>query len=124
MNRFSLSRLPGVSRSLLAVFATGAVFTAGCANMATTATGSSPMDSGGSLTGRIHGGNQPVAFATVYLYAAGEGPDAGGSPAYRCRMSSHGRRECSRLYKPVSCRGASPMVAADPSRRTQCPKNR
>jgi hypothetical protein len=76
MNRFSLSRFPGVSRTLLAVFATGAVFTAGCANMATTATGSSSMDTGGSITGRIHGGNQPVAFATVNLWVTGEGVTA------------------------------------------------
>jgi hypothetical protein len=42
--------------------------------MATTAIGSTSMDTGGgSISGRIHGGNQPVAFANVYLFAAGQG---------------------------------------------------
>jgi hypothetical protein len=89
MNRFSLSHFPGVSRTLLAVFATGAVFTAGCANMATTATGSSSMDTGGSIAGRIHGGNQPVAFATVNLWFAGEGSSPASAPAIAATTTSN-----------------------------------
>ncbi len=73
MNGFTFSRLPGLSRSLLALFATSAVFTAGCANMATTAIGSSSMDTT-TIGGNIHGGNQPVAGATVNLWFAGQGP--------------------------------------------------
>lgn len=56
---------------LLAILASGAVFTAGCANMATTAVGGS--SDGATLGGRIHGGNQPVSGATVTLWFAGQG---------------------------------------------------
>ena len=62
------------SQSLLAaVLASSAVFTAGCANMATTAGGSSLSNNVATIGGRIHGGNQPVAFATVQLWFAGQG---------------------------------------------------
>ncbi len=71
MNHFSLSRLHGLSRALVALLATSAVFTAGCSNMATTATGSSSLGPA-SISGKIHGGNQPVAGATVTLWYAGQ----------------------------------------------------
>jgi hypothetical protein len=75
MNHFSLSlsRLYGFSRTLVAVIATSAVFTAGCANMATTATGANSLNVNASVSGKIHGGNQPVAGATVTLWFAGQG---------------------------------------------------
>ena len=57
---------------LAALVASGAALTVGCSNMATTATGtSSAFAVSGSTTGMVHGGNQPVAFATVQLYAVG-----------------------------------------------------
>ncbi len=56
-------------RHLAALLASSAVLTAGCANMATTATSSnSTFAVPTSLGGAVHGGNQPVQFATVQLY--------------------------------------------------------
>ena len=57
---------------LLALLASSAVFTAGCANMATTA-GSGLSGDGVTLGGKIHGGNQPVGGATVNLWFADRG---------------------------------------------------
>ena len=55
---------------LIALLASSAVFTAGCANMATTAVGSS--SDAVALGGTIHGGNNPVSGATVQLWFAGQ----------------------------------------------------
>ncbi len=57
---------------LAALVATGAAFSVGCSNMSTTATEtSSAFGTGAAMTGKVHGGNQPVAFATVQLYTVG-----------------------------------------------------
>lgn len=66
------TRLTGSKRNLLALLASSAVFTAGCANMATTATSSNPFGVAATLGGRVHGGNQPVGGAIVNLYYAGQ----------------------------------------------------
>jgi len=69
----SFARLTGSKRNLLALMASSAVFTAGCANMATTAPSIvAPATSAASLGGKIHGGNQPVVGATVQLWYAGQ----------------------------------------------------
>jgi hypothetical protein len=47
-----------------------AAFLAGCSNFATTAV-TDPAQSQGSVTGTIYGGQQPIANATVTLWAAG-----------------------------------------------------
>jgi hypothetical protein len=73
-NKFA--RLTGSKRNLLALLASGAVFTAGCSNMATTAPSSNPFSSPATLSGTIHGGNQPVIGATVTLWFAGQGGPA------------------------------------------------
>lgn len=70
------SRVRHSQSLLVAVLASSAVFTAGCANMATTAGGSSFSNDVVSIGGRIHGGNQPVALATVQLWFAGQGSPA------------------------------------------------
>ncbi len=77
MKSFS-SSIRRSQRILLALLATSAVFTAGCANMATTAGGSGIQGETATIGGTIHGGVQPVAFATVQLWFAGQGA---GSPA-------------------------------------------
>jgi hypothetical protein len=69
-------RFQGSSQLLLALAASTALFTAGCANMATTAPGANSFNSAASLSGRIHGGNQPVSGATVTLWYAGLGPSS------------------------------------------------
>jgi hypothetical protein len=67
------ARLTGSKRNLLALFTSSVIFTAGCANMTSTApTGANPFSSPASLTGKIHGGNQPVSGATVNLWFAGQ----------------------------------------------------
>ena len=77
----NLVRLAGSKRTLLAVLASSALFTAGCANMTTTAPLLSPETSAATFGGRIHGGNQPVAFANVTLYYAGQTGNGSGDPA-------------------------------------------
>jgi hypothetical protein len=71
------ARLTGSKRNLLALLASSAVFTAGCANMSTTAPSANPFSSPATLSGSIHGGNQPVFNATVTLWFTGQG----GSPS-------------------------------------------
>jgi hypothetical protein len=70
----SFARLTGSKRNLLALMASSAVFTAGCSNLATTATTTTPLSQAATLSGKIHGGNQPVVGATVNLYYAGQSP--------------------------------------------------
>lgn len=73
------STLPNFKRSqriLAALVASGAVFATGCANMASTATGTGLLGQAATVGGSIHGGNQPVAFATVNLWYAGQGSTA------------------------------------------------
>jgi hypothetical protein len=67
----SFARLTGSKRNLLALMASSAVFTAGCANMATTASNPTPLGQAATLSGTIHGGNQQVVGATVNLYFSG-----------------------------------------------------
>jgi hypothetical protein len=76
----SFARLTGSKRNLLALMASGAVFTAGCSNMATTATNTNPLSQAATLSGKIHGGNQPVVGATVTLWYAGQ-KGSPGTPA-------------------------------------------
>lgn len=76
----SFARLSGSKRNLLALMASSAVFTAGCANMATTASNPTSLGQAATLSGKIHGGNQPVIGATVTLYYAGQ-KGSPGTPA-------------------------------------------
>ncbi len=73
MNRHTLFSKPLFGRCGLAFLASTAIFSAGCSNMVSTASESGPIAQTGSVTGRVHGGNQPVAFATVNLYFQGLG---------------------------------------------------
>lgn len=72
MNRLNFTCIQGSPRCLLALLASGAMLTAGCSNMATTAISSAPLSSSAVVKGKVHGGNQPVAFATVTLNFAGQ----------------------------------------------------
>jgi hypothetical protein len=73
----NFARLTGSKRNLLALLASSAVFTAGCANMATTAPDANPFSSAATLSGNIHGGSQPVVNAAVTLYYAGQKGSSG-----------------------------------------------
>jgi hypothetical protein len=81
MNCNHFTRLTGSKRNLLALLASSAVFTAGCANMATTATSSNPLNPAVTIGGRVHGGNQPVGGAAVSLYYAGQNGMGSGDPS-------------------------------------------
>ena len=59
-------------RSIALSVATGALFATGCANMATTAGSLSAPVTGAAITGTVHGGNQPVGYATVQIYTVGQ----------------------------------------------------
>jgi hypothetical protein len=72
MNGNIFARLTGTKRNLLALLASSAMLTAGCANMANTASGVNALDTSANLSGRVHGGNQPVSGATVNLYFAAQ----------------------------------------------------
>jgi hypothetical protein len=70
------ARLTGSKRNLLALLASSAVLTAGCANMSSTAPTANPFDTSATLKGSVHGGNQPVIGATVTLWFASQGGPA------------------------------------------------
>ena len=74
------ARLTRSQRNLLALLASSVIFSAGCANMATTAPASNPLSTAATLSGRIHGGNQPVNGATVSLWYAGQNGNPGFAP--------------------------------------------
>ncbi len=76
MNGSNSPRFQGFPRSLCALLASSAMLTAGCANMVTTAASSNSLDVPSSISGKLYGGNQPVAFATVTLWYAGQGTGA------------------------------------------------
>jgi hypothetical protein len=66
------ARLSGSKRNLIALLASSAVLTAGCSNMVSTAPSVSSLSNPASLSGKIHGGNQPVIGAAVTLWYAGQ----------------------------------------------------
>jgi hypothetical protein len=67
------ARLSGSKRALIALLASSAVFAVGCVNLSTTIPMSAnPLSSPADLSGKIHGGNQPVVGATVTLWYAGQ----------------------------------------------------
>jgi hypothetical protein len=68
----NLPQLTGAKRSLLVLLATGALFTSGCSNMLSTAPGSNLVSNAKSISGKVHGGSQPISGATVTLYYAGQ----------------------------------------------------
>ena len=84
------ARLTGSKRNLLALLASSVVFTAGCANMATTAPDANPFSSPATLSGTIHGGNQPVVGATVNLWFAGQTTTSGATKAATTTSGSDG----------------------------------
>src|ERR1700730_5051613 len=67
------ARLTGSKRNLLALLASSIVFSAGCSNMSSTAPAVNSLSTAATLTGKVHGGNQPVIGATVTLWFAGQG---------------------------------------------------
>lgn len=74
--------LPSIvnKRQIAALLASSAVLATGCANMATTAASTnSALAALTTIGGAVHGGNQPVQFATVQLYGVGQ--TGNGSPA-------------------------------------------
>jgi hypothetical protein len=81
MNGNYIARRMGSGQTFLALLASTAVFTAGCSNLATTSPTATPLATSGALNGTVHGGSQPVAFATVTLYFAGQNGVGSGDPA-------------------------------------------
>jgi len=67
------ARLTGSKRNLLALLASSLVFSAGCSNMSSTAPVVNSLSPAATLSGKVHGGNQPVIGATVTLWFAGQG---------------------------------------------------
>ena len=59
------------SAPIVLALAVSTIFTTGCANMASTAVGGTSLGEGATITGSVHGGNQPVVGATVTLNLAG-----------------------------------------------------
>lgn len=67
--------------SLFSLLTASVLLNVGCSNMASTAPTATPLTSGGQLSGSVHGGSQPVAFATVTLYYAGQSGMGSGDPS-------------------------------------------
>ncbi|MCU1248109.1 MAG: hypothetical protein JWQ49_1138 [Edaphobacter sp.] len=70
------ARLTGSKRNLLALLASSVVFSAGCSNMSSTAPAVNSLSTAATLSGKVHGGNQPVIGAAVTLWFAGQGAPA------------------------------------------------
>jgi hypothetical protein len=70
------AQLTASKRSSLALLASCAIFTAGCSNMTSTAPDTNSFSTAATLSGRVHGGNQPVVGAAVQLWYAGQAPAA------------------------------------------------
>jgi hypothetical protein len=70
------ARLTGSKRNLLALLASSLVFSAGCSNMSSTAPVANSLTTAATLSGKVHGGNQPVIGSTVTLWFAGQGAPA------------------------------------------------
>jgi hypothetical protein len=70
------ARLTGSKRNLLALLASSVVFSAGCSNMSSTAPAVNSLSTAATLSGKVHGGNQPVIGAAVTLWFAGQGAAA------------------------------------------------
>ncbi len=68
--KLTLARLGKNHIALL--LASSALMTSGCSNMETTASGNSPFSDAAVMTGKVHGGNNPVANAGVFLYIVGQ----------------------------------------------------
>src|SRR3982074_1347863 len=65
------ARLTGSKRNLLALLASSVVFSAGVSNMSCAARVATTRSAAATLSGKVHGGNQPVIGATVTLWFAG-----------------------------------------------------
>ncbi|NYF89821.1 hypothetical protein RBB79_09680 [Tunturiibacter empetritectus] len=98
----SFARLTGSKRNLLALMASSAVFTAGCSNMATTATNTNPLSQAATLSGKIHGGNQPVVGATVSLYYAGLKGSPGTVPSVAATTTTDASGNFAFIKDPVN----------------------
>src|SRR3982074_1397172 len=70
------ARLTGSKRNLLALLASSIVFSAGCSNMSSTAPVVNSLSTAATLSGKVHGGNQPVSGAAVTLWLTGQGAPA------------------------------------------------
>jgi hypothetical protein len=70
------ARLTGTTRNLLALLASSVAFSAGCSNMSSTAPVTNSLATAATLSGKVHGGNQPVIGAAVTLWFAGQGAPA------------------------------------------------
>ena len=70
------ARLTGSTRNLLALLASSVIFSAGCSNMSSTAPVTNSLATAATLSGKVHGGNQPVIGAAVTLWFAGQGAAA------------------------------------------------
>ncbi|GGA57694.1 hypothetical protein GCM10011507_06310 [Edaphobacter acidisoli] len=90
MNRNIFARLSGTQRSLVALLASAAMLTAGCANMATVPSNVDSLHSNATLSGKVHGGNQPVSGATVNLYFSGQADNSVATLAASTTTSNDG----------------------------------
>jgi hypothetical protein len=95
------ARLTGSKRNLLALMASSAVFTAGCANMATTAPDTNPFSKAATLSGNIHGGSQPVVNSTVTMWYAGQKGSLGFPVTQAAQVTSDANGNFSFIQDPV-----------------------
>ncbi len=72
LNLAPLTRSTRSPRILLALAASSAMLIAGCSNMVATNTTGASLANAASISGKVHGGNQPVSGATVHVRFAGQ----------------------------------------------------
>lgn len=100
-SHLAVTRRP--SRRLLFALASSVLLASGCSNLVSTAPGSGAVNSAANLAGRVHGGNQPVAGATVSLYFAGQaGITKAGSLAAATKTADDGAGSFSFIKSPTN----------------------
>ncbi len=132
VSRLVVTRQP--SRRLLVSIASTALLASGCSNLVSTAPESGAASSAATVSGRVHGGNQPVAGATVNLYFAGQSgiaskpilaattstaDDGAGSFSFISRRPTARRTRETRIPSPVPPPAASLTFTSSPAVETR-----
>jgi hypothetical protein len=112
----TLSRFPRFRQTLSTVAAAGiALALTGC-TLSTTAPSTDPFNSTGAMTGRVHGGQQPIYNATVTLYEAGTGGyGSAATPLATAMTNANGQFQFTKLANGATGTGSSwSCPASDP----------
>ena len=89
-------------RLYMTLLASAAIATTGCSNMTSSVASSGGLTAATKVGGKVHGGNQPVAGATVNLYFASQATFAAGATLGQLLLPHNEQRQSLRLRR---CQG-------------------